>query len=100
MQRIDIEKALAEKLTGVDIIVAGGSNTLLADQTDRLRPGDAAADSYPLQYESAAGEPVLLVNTDADYRYLGRLVVEFDQDGEIIPSSVSPYVSGVYATDR
>ena len=99
MQRIDIEKALAERLSGVDIIVAGGSNTLLADRTDRLRPGDEAADSYPLEYESPSGEPVLLVNTDSDYRYLGRLVVEFDGDGVVIPGSVNPHISGVYATD-
>ena len=99
MQRIDIEQTLAEELRGVDIIVAGGSNTLLADQNDRLRPGDVAAGEYPLRYESASGEPVLLVNTDADYRYLGRLVVDFDADGRIIPNSVDSYVSGAYATN-
>ena len=99
MQRIDIEQALAEKLRGVDIIVAGGSNTLLADDTDRLRPGDEAADTYPRRYESATGEPVLLVNTDADYRYLGWLVVDFDVEGRVVLGSVDPYVSGAYATD-
>ena len=99
MQRIDIEQTLAEKLRGVDIIVAGGSNTLLADENDRLRPGDVAAGKYPLRYESASGEPVLLVNTDADYRYLGRLVVDFDADGRVIPNSVDSYVSGAYATN-
>ena len=99
MQRIDIEQALAERLRGVDIIVAGGSNTLLADDTDRLRPGDKAAETYPLSYDSATGEPVLLINTDADYRYLGRLVVDFDADGVILPDSIDPYVSGAYATD-
>ncbi len=100
MQRIDIEQALAGKLRGVDIIVAGGSNTLLADDTDRLRAGDEAAGDYPLRYESASGEPVLVVNTDADYRYLGRLVVDFDAEGRVIPDSIDPYVSGAYATDR
>ena len=99
MQRIDIEQSLAERLRDVDIIVAGGSNTLLADDNDRLRPGDEAAGTYPLRYQSAAGEPVLVVNTDADYRYLGRLVVDFDAEGRVIPDSVDPYVSGVYATD-
>ena len=99
MQRIDIEQSLAERLHGVDIIVAGGSNTLLADETDRLRPGDEAAGVYPQRFESAVGEPVLLVNTDADYRYLGRLVVDFDADGRVIPDSIDPYVGGAYATD-
>ena len=98
MQRMDVEQALAERLRGVDIVVAGGSNTILADGTDRLRPGDSAGGDYPLHFISQSGAPVLLVNTDADYRYLGRLVVKFDQRGEVIPDSVDPYVSGAYAT--
>ena len=99
MQSIAIEQELAARLADVDIIVAGGSNTLLADATDRLRPGDAAQGAYPLRYQSPSGQPALLVNSDGDYRYLGRLVVAFDADGRIIPDSVNPNVSGVYATD-
>ena len=99
MQRIDVEKELATKLVDVDIIVAGGSNTILADATDRLRIGDEAAGVYPLPFESPKGEPVLLVNTGGDYRYLGRLVVDFDSNGLALPDSIDPYVSGAYATD-
>ncbi|WP_413691769.1 hypothetical protein [Psychromonas sp. KJ10-2] len=46
MQSISIEEELATLLTDVDIIVAGGSNTLLADSTDRLWDGDEAAGEY------------------------------------------------------
>ena len=97
MQQIGIEQALATRLEGVDIIVAGGSNTILADADDALRPGDEAVDDYPLEYESASGEPVLLVNTDADYRYLGRLVVGFDAAGVLLPESLDESVNGAYA---
>ena len=90
MQQIGIEQALATRLEGVDIIVAGGSNTILADADDALRPGNAAVDDYPLEYESASGEPVLLVNIGADYRYLGRLVVVFDAAGTLLPESLVP----------
>ena len=100
MQRLNVEKELATKLKDVDIIVAGGSNTLLADATDRLRTGDEAADTYPLLFESAKGEPSLVVNTDGDYRYLGRLVVDFNLEGLVIPVSIDAHVSGAYATDR
>ncbi len=99
MQQIAVEKALATRLKGVDVIVAGGSNTILADETDRLRQGDVAEGTYPLKFASATGEPVLLVNSDADYRYLGRLVVDFDSQGVLLPESVDPAVSGAYATD-
>ncbi|MGL6135125.1 MAG: choice-of-anchor I family protein, partial [Prochlorococcaceae cyanobacterium] len=42
MQQLEIERALAERLANVDIIVGGGSNTRLFDETDRLRDGDSA----------------------------------------------------------
>lgn len=99
MQRLDIEQALAPRLENVDVIIGGGSNTLLADETDRLWPGDTAAGAYPLSYQSPSGAPIFLVNTDGDYKYLGRLVVDFDSAGHIIPTSIDPFQSGAYATD-
>ena len=39
------------------------------------------------------------MNTNGGYRYLGRLVVEFDSQGLALPDSIDPYVSGAYATD-
>ena len=99
MQQLAIEQALAERLENVDIIVGGGSNTILADGNDRLRDGDAAADVYPLSFTSPSGEPVLVVNVDGDFRYLGRLVVEFDDAGVIDPDSLDPAINGAYATD-
>ena len=99
MQEIEIEMELASMLRGVDIVVAGGSNTILADETDRLRAGDEAWAEYPLAMRSAIGEPVLVVNTDADYRYLGRLVVDFDEWGVVIPESIDEFVSGAYSTE-
>lgn len=99
MQQIAVEKQLAGLLRNVDIIVAGGSNTLLADYNDRLRTGDTAVDNYPLLYNSAGNEPVVLVNTDADYKYLGRLVVDFDNQGRIQTGSINPLTSGAYVTD-
>ena len=60
MQQIAVEEALAVRLEDVDIIVAGGSNTLLADDNDRLRADDEAAGAYPLRFDSPgrlAGAP-------------------------------------------
>lgn len=99
MQVLDIERQLAPVLSGVDIIVGGGSDTILADGNDRLRAGDTAAGTYPEVYTSAEGEPVLLVNTDGQYRYVGRLMVGFDEDGVVIPQTLNPDINGAYATD-
>jgi 2',3'-cyclic-nucleotide 2'-phosphodiesterase (5'-nucleotidase family) len=101
LQQIANEKALAPLLRGVDIILAGGSNTRLGDSNDQAVafPGHAAnfADVYPLLTQGADGAPTLIVNTDNEYTYLGRLVVDFDAQGRIIPDSVDPLISGAYA---
>ncbi|MEL6230504.1 MAG: esterase-like activity of phytase family protein [Cyanobacteria bacterium J06627_3] len=99
MQQISIEQELATRLRNVDIIVAGGSNTLLADETDRLRDGDEAQGTYPIFTTDADGNPVAVVNTDGNYNYVGRLVIDFDENGIIIPESYDAEVSGAYATD-
>ncbi|MBN7768698.1 5'-nucleotidase C-terminal domain-containing protein [Marinobacter daepoensis] len=98
MQQLSVEKALAPRLDGVDVIVAGGSNTLLADSNDSLRDGDHAAGDYPLSFESASGEPVLVVNTDGDFSYLGRLVLSFDERGRIVTEALDPGVNGAWST--
>jgi len=99
MQQISVEQQLATRLRHVDVIVAGGSNTGLYDTNDRIRPGDTGRGTYPQVYTSASGEPVLLVNVDADYKYLGRLFVPFDVGGRVIVDRLDPVRSGAYATD-
>lgn len=100
MQQIAIEQALAERLRNVDIIVAGGSNTRLFDESDCLRPGDTNQGVYPIVKTDADGKPVAVVNTDGNYKYVGRLVIDFDANGNIVPESYDASVSGAYATDE
>jgi 2',3'-cyclic-nucleotide 2'-phosphodiesterase (5'-nucleotidase family) len=99
MQQISIEQALAERLRHVDIIAGGGSNTRLFDSDDTARPGDSVQGVYPIIKTDADGKPVAVVNTDGNYKYLGRLVLDFDAAGTIIPGSYNPSVSGAYRTD-
>ncbi|MEA5415713.1 esterase-like activity of phytase family protein [Synechococcus sp. BA-132 BA5] len=99
MQQLNIEQALAERLRHVDIIAGGGSNTRLFDSNDTARPGDSVQGPYPIIKTDADGKPVAVVNTDGNYKYLGRLVLEFDAAGVIIPGSYDATVSGAYRTD-
>jgi 2',3'-cyclic-nucleotide 2'-phosphodiesterase (5'-nucleotidase family) len=100
MQQFNIERdELAPRLRDVDIIVGGGSNTLLSDSTDRLRAGDTSQGAYPILKVNNFGQNVAVVNTDGNYQYVGRLVLDFDASGNIIPSSIDPNISGAYATD-
>ncbi|MFD1510908.1 choice-of-anchor I family protein [Lacimonas salitolerans] len=100
LQQLALEQELAGLLDGVDIIIAGGSNTLLADDTDVLREGDEAAGGYPFLTTDASGNPVAIVSTDGEYSYVGRLVATFDEDGVLMADSIDDVVSGIYATDE
>jgi|GEM_PF-1007783 len=100
LQQLENEFALAPKLTNVDVIVAGGSHRLLTDANDRVRfDGPTSSGTYPTIRTSAAGEPIAIVNTPANYQYVGRLVIGFDALGRIVPTTYDPVVSGAYAAD-
>lgn len=82
---------LERGLRGVDVIVAGGGDDRLADPDHRLLPGDdpsplcAAGEErcYPLLRTGGDGAPALVVATDGQYRYLGRLGLRFDGRGRV-----------------
>ncbi|WP_099866152.1 5'-nucleotidase C-terminal domain-containing protein [Pararhizobium haloflavum] len=101
LQEISNEVELAGLLTGVDIILAAGSNTRLGDENDTAVsfPGHAAdfADAYPLEVANADGSTTLIVNTDNEFTYLGRLVVDFDADGNYVAGSYDADAGGAYA---
>lgn len=99
MQSLDIERALAKRLAKIDIIVGGGSNTRLLDEDDRLRAGDSKQGEYPEFHSNAEGKLTALVNTDGSYKYVGRLVIDFNAAGDILPASYDPAIGGAYATD-
>lgn len=105
MQAISVEKQLASILNGVDIIVSGGSNTRMGDENDTLFSNSIVTDTafdeaYPFQSTDANGDPVLVVNVDGDYKYLGRLIVEFDTDGKIDLSKLDDTLSGAYPANE
>ncbi|MEO0407787.1 MAG: bifunctional metallophosphatase/5'-nucleotidase, partial [Cyanobacteria bacterium P01_A01_bin.135] len=101
LQQFALEEELATLLNGVDVIISGGSDTINADAEDvarGLQPGDTPDRDYPVQTTDAAGNPVLIVSTNGEYSYVGRLVVTFDDNGVVLPGSVDPNVSGAFAT--
>ena len=103
MQQLNIERdELAPRLSDVDVIIAGGSHTPILDANDVARTdGNAVGqDRYPIVRTSVDGDPVLVLNTDANYRYVGRLVVEFDDNGIINLDSLNDTLNGAFATDE
>jgi 5'-nucleotidase len=86
LQNIENDKELIAQLDGVDVVIAGGGDELLANPGDLLLPGDAGAvyGAYPQTVTDLDGTVVPIVTTSGEYRYVGKLVVGFDKYGEVI----------------
>lgn len=67
---------------------------MLADANDILRPGDVAVGTYPMIFRNADNEPLLLVNTGAEYSYLGRLQVPFLASGVVDTTALNSQING------
>ena len=98
LQQIQLEEQLAGMLNNVDIIIAGGSDAILANPGDRLLPGSSIYNNYPILTPNANGDTCAIVSTDGEYSYVGRLVADFDSAGVLIPATIRPE-SGPYLAD-
>ncbi len=90
LQDIDNEIALVPQLTGVDVVVGAGGGEVMASPGDPLLPQDAVSTdaagaplSYPTVVTAADGAAVPVVTTSGLYRYLGKLVLTFDGEGDL-----------------
>jgi len=75
---LGIDQQTAAQLKNVDVIVGGHSHTLLSDTYKAAGEHD-----YPETIDDADGNPVYIVQAGDRTRYLGRLNLEFDAEGNI-----------------
>jgi 5'-nucleotidase/UDP-sugar diphosphatase len=83
LQGIAADEALIPEVRGVDIWIAGGGDDLLANPDDTLIPGDGPVGPYPKLVSDKAGKNVLVVSTAGEYKYVGRLTVDFSKSGQV-----------------
>lgn len=77
-----IDREMAQRGgSAIDVIVGGHSHTLLYNGTPVPGP-DTPPDTYPIVYEHNDGHKVLIVQASAYTKYVGDLVVYFDEQGE------------------
>ncbi len=85
LQGFSEDQAVIAQLRGLDAAIAGGGDELLANPGDLLIPGDegTVAGPYPLLTADADGNQIPLVTGPGQYKYIGRLILDFDEDGEL-----------------
>jgi 5'-nucleotidase len=90
LQDIANDRAIVRLLRHVDVAVAGGGDELLSNATipdaQQLLPGETqpVAGSYPLLETDADGRSVPIVTTSGNYKYVGRLDVRFNGNGDVV----------------
>jgi 5'-nucleotidase len=91
LQSVEEDIELLKSLTGVDVAIAGGGDELLANPGDRLVPEDQETyGSYPVTAKDADGRDVPVITTAGSYKYLGRLTVRFDGEGNVVEAAGGP----------
>ena len=83
LQSVAEDTTLIKDLSGVDVVIAGGGDNLLANSDATLRPGDQAQGPYPIEVRDQNNETTYVVTTVGGYQYLGRLELTFDANGEV-----------------
>lgn len=84
LQDVDEEIMLVNQLSGIDAVIAGGGDELLANPGDLLIPGDSIDRPYPAMSMNLDGADVPVVVTPGDYTYIGQLVLGFDAAGNLV----------------
>ncbi|XP_054425650.1 5'-nucleotidase [Pteronotus mesoamericanus] len=84
----EMDKLIAQKVKGVDVVVGGHSNTFL--YTGNPPSKEVPAGNYPFIVTSDDGRKVPVVQAYAFGKYLGYLKVEFDAKGNVITSHGNP----------
>lgn len=76
---LGMDKAVAAKVTDVDVIVGGHSHTVISSIFK-----EGGNTQYPLSVEGADGKPVYIVQAGDRDRYVGKLDLRFDKEGNVI----------------
>lgn len=78
----------------IDVIVGGHSHSLMYElDEDESAPGiSEVADTYPavVKQQKHHGRKVLIVQAGAFGRYVGDLVVDFDENGDVVDWKGNP----------
>ncbi|MGP1458082.1 MAG: NAD nucleotidase [Treponema sp.] len=82
---------IAQKVSGIDIIVTGDSHWLFGDD-QMLSAALPVRAAYPMRFTSPAKEPVYVVEGWEYSKLVGELTVQFDEKGIVTGATGKPHV--------
>jgi 5'-nucleotidase/UDP-sugar diphosphatase len=91
-QGYDIDKDMAARISGVDVIVGGDSHTLLGD-AGLANFGLTPSGAYPTVVSNKDGKQVCVVQAWQYSHALGELNVSFDASGDVTQCAGTAYVT-------
>ncbi|MDP0499851.1 MAG: 5'-nucleotidase C-terminal domain-containing protein [Verrucomicrobiota bacterium JB022] len=104
LQDVNTDKTVINQLRGVDLAIAGGGDENLAEGSEPVGgfvPGDSKQGDYPLtDTTDADGNTIPIVTTAGSYKYLGKIDLEFDVDGNLIGANGDAYTVKDFAIDN
>ena len=83
LQDIEEEIELTGRLSGVDVVVAGGGDDLLRNEGGTCLPDEEPAGPYPRWAADSDGARVPVITAPGGYRCIGELNVSFDSGGKV-----------------
>ncbi|NWV00359.1 5NTD nucleotidase, partial [Upupa epops] len=83
-----VDKNIAQKVKGVDVVIGGHTNTFLYTGTPPST--ERPAGPYPFMVNSDDGRKVPVVQAYAYGKYLGYLNVTFDEEGDVVEAAGNP----------
>uniref|UniRef100_A0A8D0H4L0 Snake venom 5'-nucleotidase n=1 Tax=Sphenodon punctatus TaxID=8508 RepID=A0A8D0H4L0_SPHPU len=83
-----VDKTIAQKVRGVDVVIGGHTNTFL--YTGTPPSNEVPEGKYPFIVKSDDGREVPVVQAYAFGKYLGYLNVVFNNEGNVISASGNP----------
>ncbi|KFP77905.1 5'-nucleotidase, partial [Acanthisitta chloris] len=83
-----VDKTIAQKVKGVDVVIGGHTNTFLYTGTPPST--EQPAGPYPFLVDSEDGRKVPVVQAYAYGKYLGCLNVTFDKEGNVVEAVGNP----------
>lgn len=82
---------IAQKTSGIDVIITGDSHILFGNE-DMKNRGLPVKFDYPSKFKSKSGEPVYVVEGWEYSKFVGELLIDFDEDGIVSKIEGKPHV--------